>query len=62
MSNAGHAQFVIATHSPILLACPGAVIYSFDHSPLAQVRYEDTQHYQIYRSFMENPETYLRPA
>jgi predicted ATPase len=62
MSCAGHAQFIIATHSPILLACPGAVIYSFDCSPLAQVKYEDTQHYQIYRGFMENREKYLRPA
>ena len=60
MSKVGHAQFIIATHSPILLACPGAVIYSFDHSLLTQIRYEDTQHYQIYRGFMENPENYLR--
>ena len=59
MSAAGHAQFIIATHSPILLACPGAVIYSFDQVPLAQVQYEDTPHYQIYRGFMSNREKYL---
>ena len=34
MSALGHAQFIIATHSPILLACSGAIIYSFDHSPV----------------------------
>jgi len=50
----GHAQFLIATHSPILLACPGATIYSFDESPIASVRYEDTEHYRVYRAFMED--------
>jgi len=54
MSAAGHAQFLIATHSPILLSCPGATIYSFDCAPLQMVRYEDTEHYKTYRDFMEN--------
>jgi predicted ATPase len=53
------AQFVIATHSPILLACPGALIYSFDHSPLKGVSYEETEHYRIYRRFMEDRTGYL---
>ena len=60
MSALGHAQFIIATHSPILLACPGSVIYSFDHTPVKTVHYEDTEHYQIYKSFMENPNRYLK--
>jgi len=60
MSALGHAQFIIATHSPILLACPGSVIYSFDHTPVKAVHYEDTEHYQIYKSFMENPGRYLK--
>jgi predicted ATPase len=59
MSALGHAQFIIATHSPILLACPGSVIYSFDHSPVKTIHYEDTEHYQIYKSFMESPTKYL---
>ncbi len=49
----GSAQFIIATHSPILLACPGAVIYNFDQTPIQPVRYEDTEHYQIYKKFLE---------
>ena len=49
---AGHAQFIIATHSPILLACAGARIYSFDHSPARVIHYEETQHYQLYRRFL----------
>ncbi len=59
MSRAGHAQFIIATHSPILLACPGATIYSFDHTCVEQVQYEETEHYRIYRSFMEDRSRYL---
>jgi predicted ATPase len=60
MSALGHAQFIIATHSPILLACLGSVIYSFDHSPVKTIHYEDTEHYQIYKNFMENPGKYLK--
>lgn len=60
VSALGHAQFIIATHSPILPACPGSVIYSFDHHPLMEIRYEETEHYKIYRSFMEAPEKYVK--
>ena len=51
-SQAGHAQFIIATHSPILLACEGAKIFSFDHVPVRVIEYEETEHYQVYRSFL----------
>jgi predicted ATPase len=60
MSALGHAQFLIATHSPILLACPGSVIYSFDHTPVKRVQYEETEHYQVYKTFMENPARFLK--
>jgi len=59
MGGLGHAQFIIATHSPILLACPGAVIYSFDHIPVKTIRYEETEHYQIYKSFMEDHSRFI---
>lgn len=55
----GDAQFLIATHSPILLSCPGAQIYSFDHVPIREIEYEDTEHYQIYKGFMEDRKKYL---
>ena len=48
----GHAQFIIATHSPILLAFEKARIYSFDHSPLRAIGYQDTEHYKIYRRYL----------
>jgi len=59
MSQTGQAQFLIATHSPILMACPGASIYSFDHIPVKQIDYEQTEHYRIYRDFMRSKNTYL---
>jgi len=59
MGEAGHAQFIIATHSPILLACPGAVIYSFDEIPVRPISYEDTEYFQVYRDFLNNRDKYL---
>jgi len=59
MGKAGHAQFVIATHSPILLACPNATIFSFDGIPAREIAYEETEHYQIYHQFMKDREAYL---
>jgi len=59
MSRAGHAQFIIASHSPILLACPGATIYSFDQAPVREVDYRDTEYYRLYRDFLNNPDQYL---
>ena len=47
----GQAQFFIATHSPILLACPGAQIFSFDGARIKEIAYQETAHYQIYRQF-----------
>jgi predicted ATPase len=55
----GHAQFVIASHSPILLAYPGATIYSFDSSPVKPISYRQTEYYQIYKDFLNNPDKYL---
>jgi predicted ATPase len=56
----GHAQFIIATHSPILLACPGADIYSFDLPTIAPITYEETDHYRLYKSFLEDRRKYLK--
>ena len=60
MIDDGHAQFIIATHSPILLACPDATIYSFDHCTVETVGYEETDHYQLYKSFMEDRNKFLQ--
>lgn len=55
----GHAQFIIATQSPILLACPGASILRFDGETVRPVAYEDTEHFKIYRDFLNNPQAYF---
>ena len=55
----GHAQFIIATHSPILLAYPGAHIFSFDSSCVQEVAYEDTSHYKIYKHFFTDRAAFL---
>lgn len=54
------AQFVIATHSPILLAFPGARIYSFDRMPIAEVPYAELEHVVLTREFLNDPGRYLR--
>ncbi|MCZ8521190.1 MULTISPECIES: AAA family ATPase [Paenibacillus] len=53
------AQFIIATHSPILLGYPGARILNFDETPIAPIRYEDTAHYVLTRQFLENRDRLL---
>jgi predicted ATPase len=53
------AQFIIATHSPILLACPGARIYSFDRTPIAEVEYGDLEHVVITRDFLNDPKRFI---
>jgi predicted ATPase len=56
----GVAQFIIATHSPIILSYPGAVIFSFDQKCITQVPYEETEHYQITKDFLTNTDLYLQ--
>lgn len=49
-----NAQFIIATHSPILLAYPNAKIYEFNETGIKEVKYEDTDPYLITKSFLNN--------
>jgi len=51
---------VIATHSPILLAYPGALIYELGSAGPVPTAYEDTEHFQLTRAFLEAPERFLR--
>ena len=55
-----NAQFVIATHSPILLGFPGATIYSCDQVPMARVEYEELDHVVITRDFLNARERFLK--
>ena len=49
LESLGHAQFLVATHSPILMGYPGAQVFCFDGPRIAEVPYEETHPYQIYR-------------
>jgi predicted ATPase len=55
-----HAQFLIASHSPILLAYPGATLYQFEEEGIRQVAYRDTEHYLVTKDFLNAPERFLR--
>jgi predicted ATPase len=52
-------QFIIATHSPILLAYPEATIYKFSEQGLQKIRYEESEHYVLTRDFLNHRDMYL---
>ena len=54
------SQFIIATHSPILLAYPQARIYQFGDNGIEQVKYEDTEHYSVTKNFLNRHEQMVR--
>src|SRR5437667_2375999 len=54
------SQFIIATHSPILMAYPEAYIYSFSEKGIERIEYRDTEHYRTTRDFLANPQRMLR--
>ncbi len=54
------SQFIIATHSPILMAYPDACIYQCGADGISQTFYQDTEHFQVTRDFLDNPERMLR--
>jgi len=58
-SRKGNKQYIIATHSPIIMGCPGAQILDFDHPPIRTIEYTRTRHYTFYRDFLEHPERFF---
>ena len=54
------AQFIIATHSPILMAYPGATILNFEHGTIERVNYKDLEHVTLTREFLNNPQAFLQ--
>lgn len=54
-----NSQFIIATHSPILMAYPNAEILCFSDNGICPVGYKQTEHYQITKQFLDNPERML---
>ncbi len=54
-----HSQFIIATHSPILMAFPYSEVYFFSEKGIENVQYRDTEHYKITKQFLDAPEQML---
>lgn len=54
------SQFIIATHSPILMAYPEADIYSLSGDGVRLTPYQETEHYQITKQFLDHPDRMLR--
>jgi predicted ATPase len=59
LASKGDAQFIIATHSPIILGYPDADILSFDNGQISKIEYEMTDHYQITKYFLQHREKFL---
>lgn len=59
LEQSGRAQFIIATHSPMLICYPGATIYQFGEDSVSETAYEDTEHFYLTKSFLDNPQAYL---
>jgi predicted ATPase len=55
-----NCQFLIATHSPILMALPGAALWSFDALPIREAAYEELDHVTLTREFLHDPAAFLR--
>jgi len=54
------SQFIVATHSPILMACPDALLYACTSSGPERIKYSDTEHYQVMRDFLVDPSRMLK--
>lgn len=55
-----NCQFIIATHSPIILGYPDAALLSFDNGEISEIEYEMTEHYQITKYFLDHREKFLK--
>jgi predicted ATPase len=60
LAEPNQAQFLISTHSPIILSYPGATLYSLDGDSIQEVSYRETDHYRLTRDFLNAPERYFR--
>src|SRR5690606_7535408 len=54
------SQFIIATHSPIVLSCPGAAILSFEDGAIVDRAYDELDHVRFDREYLEQPGRFLR--
>jgi predicted ATPase len=60
LEKSGKAQFIVATHSPIILSYPGAVLFSLDGNHIEEVGYQETEHYLITKDFLMHPDHFYK--
>lgn len=60
LEGSGQAQFLVASHSPLLLAYPGATLLSLDGGPIHEIAYVDTEHYRLTKAFLQSPERFFQ--
>lgn len=53
-------QFIIATHSPLLMACDSAQILNFENGSISEIAFDDAPHVELYRGFLRDPQAFLR--
>lgn len=58
LSKTGRCQFVIATHSPLLISIPNSTLYEIENGNLVEKNYKDTAQFQLYKNFIESPERF----
>jgi predicted ATPase len=59
LQSRGNSQVIMATHSPLLMAFPGAKLLFLEGDSFVEMRYKETPHYALTRRFLDNPEKYL---
>jgi predicted ATPase len=62
MENIGHCQIIMATHSPVLMAYPGATLLRLSKYGLEPVTLKDTDHYRVMREFCDDPKSFVEAA
>lgn len=60
LANSGKCQFIIATHSPILITMPNSNIFEIEDNKIKEKSYAETKQFQLYKNFVNAPERYLR--
>ena len=60
LADTNKCQFIIATHSPLLIATPNSKVYEIDDGELKVKPYDETKQFLLYKNFLECPDRYLR--
>ena len=54
------SHFIIATHSPIIMSVPNSEVFYFEEGKISKIDYQETEHYQLTKSILDNPEQFMK--